>query len=241
MNWKNYDWYVRNSTGGPGPNTFKSNNVSIDAQGNLVLQITKQNGQWTCAEAGLNKQLGYGEYIFTLASPIKYDKNVVAAGFTYGDDNNELDIEYSYWGGNTTNVGFTVQPAPYISKNNIEFNVPEGISGYKNIIHFYPNNDISFRIEDGNGIVLKSWGYTGTRVPNVNQTFIFNLWLFNGKAPTALSPQIMSVKDFVFVPQGQTPTPVPPLDIVAKAKLAGFTNTQAAFLTGNDYKTFINS
>lgn len=237
MQWKGYNWNVRNSTGGPGPNTFKSNNVSVDASGNLVLKITRQNLIWTCAEVDLDHALGYGEYVFTLASPVGYDRNVVAAGFTYADDSNELDIEYSYWDGTSTNVGFTVQPAPYNAQNNVEFNVPEGVAGYVNTIHFYPNNDIWFSITDAAGNLLKKWKYTGTKAQNALQPFIFNLWLFNGKAP--VGPQTMSISDFKFIPQGATPTP--PTDIVTKAMAVGFSAAQTAFLTGSDYKTFIKS
>lgn len=249
INWKQRTWNVSERVGGPNGNTFKANNVSIDANGNLVLKITKQGGIWTAAEVFLPQSLGYGTYRYVLASPIKYEKNTVAAGFTYADDSNELDIEFSYWGGTTTNVGFTVQPSPYTSANNQKFTVPEGIAGYVCSIVFLPNRNITFTITDANGNTLKSWKYTGSFTPKQNQPWFFNLWLQGNKQLN--SEQVMAISDFSFTPQGTTPTPPvtsqttttqpPTSGIVALAKAAGFTDSQTAFLTGTDYKKFVNS
>lgn len=245
IDWKGRRWNVSERVGGPNNSTFKANNVAVDSNGNLVLKITKQGGIWTCAEVRLPQSLGYGTYIYTLASPVKYEKNTVAAGFSYADDSNEIDVEFSYWGGTTTNASWTVQPSPYTSKNHQRFNVPEGVPGYKVTVRFFPNRDITFKVEDQNGAVLNEWKYTGTFTPKESQPWMFNLWLQGNKANS--TEQIMSIKDFVFVPQGApipptpTPDPTPVPGIVAKAKAAGFSDSQAAFLTGKDYKDYMKS
>lgn len=197
LTFKGYTWNISERVGGPNNNTFKANNVSIDSNGNLSLKITKQSDVWTAAEVALNTSLGYGDYTFMLASPIKYEKNVVAAGFTYLDDNNEIDWEASYWGGAINNLGYTVQPAPYTSANNVDFVVAEGIPGYKVTIHFYPQ-DISIKTQDANGVILKDWKYTGTYQPSSSQIFMFNLWLQGDK--TLINPTSFVISDFAFKP-----------------------------------------
>jgi hypothetical protein len=210
MQFKGFDWYVRkDGVGNPGNNTWRLNNVAVDADGKLRLRIVQQNGVWTCAEFGTNEKLGYGEYIFTVENMLNWDKNVVAAGFKYLDDSNELDIELTKWGNLTTNAGFTVQPEPYVASNHIKFNLPIDIPNTRHIIHHYPN-DISFRIEKQDGTELWGWKYTGTHVPEEMQYFVFQLWLVQGKPPSNNKPAELIISDFKFVPMsGPTPVPVP--------------------------------
>lgn len=59
-------WNVRSTSGGlegPGPNYFSdsTNNVQVDASGNLRLQVTFTKGKWVCGEIMLAAgSLGYG-------------------------------------------------------------------------------------------------------------------------------------------------------------------------------------
>ncbi len=94
--------------------------VWVDDQG-LHLKIVKRDGQWRCSALGLPEGLGYGKYVFSLASRVDHlDRNVVLRLFTYNnetfktDANGELDVEISSWGKATPaypQICYTVQPS----------------------------------------------------------------------------------------------------------------------------------
>jgi hypothetical protein len=131
VNWSGYSWWVRTSQGnpqGPGPNIFSDStqNVSVDAEGNLHLKIIQgANGKWTAAEVDLNQSLGYGTYEWEVSSRYdQYATNVVGGLFTYldpgsvanqtggsvgngvADTPHEIDIEFTKAWGNA-NLYFT--------------------------------------------------------------------------------------------------------------------------------------
>jgi len=93
--------------------------VWVDDKG-LHLKIAKRNDQWRCSAVGLPEGLGYGKYIFSLASRVdRLDRNVVLGLFTYNnetfqtDANGELDVEISRWGKESTpqpQICYAVQP-----------------------------------------------------------------------------------------------------------------------------------
>lgn len=118
-----YGWNKKASSFpvGPGPNFFSGSdkNVWLDANGYLHLKITKENGQWRAAELISTANMGYGTYIFTVASNLTtFDKKVVLGLFTWDDNtfyeqaNSEVDIEFSRWdnGTDTLLTTFGVQP-----------------------------------------------------------------------------------------------------------------------------------
>lgn len=108
--WKGYQWYVRNYDGEPGNNEWSDSqdNVWIDENNRLHLKII--DGQ--CAEVDSADSFLYGKFTFTVESDIaNIDKDVVAAGFTYYNDVNELDIEFAKWGyQDGENAEYCVQP-----------------------------------------------------------------------------------------------------------------------------------
>src|SRR5690606_14139601 len=103
INFSGYQWLVRDTDNvryGPGPNLFSNSteNVWVDDQGKLHLRIVNRNEKWYCAEVTLNQKVGYGKYIFYINSSLSsLDDNVVAGLFTYLDDTQEIDIEFSKW------------------------------------------------------------------------------------------------------------------------------------------------
>ena len=124
IEWSGYTWWVRTSGGnpqGPGPNIFSDSteNVFVDASGNLHLKIRKDaNNKWLASEIDLTQSLTYGTYEFEVSS--RYDQfatNVVGGLFTYlspesvasqtggsltngiPDTPHEIDIEFTKaWG-----------------------------------------------------------------------------------------------------------------------------------------------
>src|SRR5512137_2505779 len=61
LNFSGYTWVVRSSgKGGPGPNYWDPDNVSVDTNGYLHLRLTHQDGKWYCSEVCTEKRLGFG-------------------------------------------------------------------------------------------------------------------------------------------------------------------------------------
>jgi len=187
-----YSWAVKSSTGlvGPGPNVFSSSteNVWVDADGQLHLRITSRDGRWLSAEVFLDHSLGYGTYKFTIASPVgALDPNAVLGLFTWNDDpaynHRELDVEFARWGnaGDPTNAQYVVQP--YDRVGNLTRFV-EPLSAPSVHAFTWGAKGVNFASTDATGHTIANWRYTGSNVPRAGgeRTHI-NLWLNRGLAP----------------------------------------------------------
>ena len=101
--WSGRTWQVKSSQSrvGPGPNYFSASpeNVWVDASDQLHERLTFRNGRWNCAEVIGTETLGYGTYVFDIASPVAaLDPNVVLGLFTWSDkaaySHREIDVEF---------------------------------------------------------------------------------------------------------------------------------------------------
>ena len=210
-----YDWQVRDGTGGPGPNTFSAQNVSVDEQGYLHLRIVKRQGKWSCAEVFLDQRFGFGRYEFELLGrPDQFDDNVVLGLFNYTvpgvgpDGTNEIDIEFATWGGAQAQHGnYTVWPA-------IEGPAPVTHSfdatqaGEQSLHRFdWASGSVVYGSYDGWDAdpvaEIHSWAYAPlSPLPLIPQQPIpvhMNLWLFQGKAPTDGQDVEIVVTGFRFI------------------------------------------
>lgn len=198
-----YEWAVKAGEQlGPGGNDFSSasENVWVDDQGRLHLKITKRDNRWYCAEVQLMDPLGYGDYLFQLASRVDLlDKNIVASPFLYRDTSHELDIEFSRWGvKNDQNAQFVVQPwdTPG-NRDRFDLTLTDPLSTHR--IDWWPprvlyqsarGHHTSIPPEDK----IHEWVYEGADIPSDDQDLLvhINLWLFNGTAPPdGLEPVIV--------------------------------------------------
>lgn len=213
-----YNWEVKSSCGrkiGPGPNYFSDNeeDVWIDEDGQLHLKISKRAGKWYCTEVINENSLGYGKYIFYIASRIdKLDKNVVLGLFTWDEtapeyNYREIDIEFSRWGIELNeNAQYVVRPWEHpgnIHRFNIELN--EDYSTH--FLNWYPNS-IFFQSLYGHypfppseEYIIESWNYTGNDVPPAGQENVrINLWLYEGNPPSDGESVEVVIKKFEFIP-----------------------------------------
>ncbi|MBN1120643.1 MAG: hypothetical protein JXJ17_06160 [Anaerolineae bacterium] len=202
-------WQVKSSSVpvGPGPNVFSDSpeNVWVDADGQLHLKITYRDGYWLCAEVIAEQSLGYGTYVFHLASRVdRLDPNAVLGMFTWDTDApehhyREIDIEFARWGqDNADNMQYVVQP--YTSPDNMKqytVSLDDGPSTYQFV---WRQDSVIFQSTQGQ-TTLEFWAYTGPDVPPAGgETVRINLWLFNGAAPTD-GQEIEVVFDrFEFIP-----------------------------------------
>ncbi|HBL75738.1 MAG: hypothetical protein A2W90_17300 [Bacteroidetes bacterium GWF2_42_66] len=209
-------WNVRSGTGNPGNNNWSasSQSVWVDEAGRLHMKIRKEGDKWYCAEIISQQSFGYGEYIFYVASHVeKYDPSVVAAMFTYENDNREIDIEFTNSGfGSTSKTDtpgwYTVQPRPYTTANQYRFklNLTEDYSTHKFV---WSSKNIFFQSYHGHYPQLPSseyqiaqWTYTGTKNPPTgSERLHINLYLLGGAPPTN-QQEVEFVVNAVFLPLG---------------------------------------
>lgn len=218
-----YTWEVKAGVSplGPGPNYFSDDpeNVFVDDQGRLHLRIVQRDGIWYCAEVVHKESLGYGRYIFHLASRVdNLDPNVVVGLFTYDETSadyahREIDIEHSRWGdAENDNSQFVVQPYN-IPGNMHRFNLDQSGDASTQAFAWRPESVFYQSIEGDQPFpatsgVVASWTYTGSSLPPPgNERTRINLWLLDGVAPGEETEVI--VDRFEFLPNLATPTIAP--------------------------------
>ena len=218
INFSGYTWNVRpsgESRKGPGNNYWSNSteNVWKDADGQLHLKITYRNEKWYCSEIYSQETFGYGSYYFFASSRVDgLDKNVVVGLFTYLDDNNEIDIEFSKWGeDNADNSQYVVQPY-YHAGNTHRFNMQLNgdysthcINWHQNYINFFSLHGHYYTPPDS-GHIIDEWEYTGGDIPATSTEKVhLNLWLVGGNPPSDGQSAEMIIKKFEFVPVSKTP------------------------------------
>jgi len=203
-------WNVKSRTGGPGPNHWSSDSESVwvDGQGRLHLKIRRIDGTWHCAEVWTKQSLGYGDYVFQVASNVEsYDPNVVAGLFTYLDDDREVDIEFSRWGvPNSPVAQYVVQPG---SRPGNKRAFRPGLSGeYSTHSICWCERSVSFESYHGHGGIIplkermiQHWTCTSRDIPKAGgEKTHSNLWLNQGKSPTDSKEYELIITDFRFKP-----------------------------------------
>ena len=222
INFSGYGWWAKTSTGfeGPGPNYFtdSTNNVWVDSQGLLHLKITYTNNQWQCAEIISDRSFGYGQYRFTVSTPVTVlGTNVVLGMFTWSDDaaynDREIDIEQSRWEyayGPSDVEDYAI--SPYGTGQQTNFALPLGVTNSTHSFVWQSTNVI-FQSLDGNfasspasSNILATWSCALGIPPAGGEQVHINLWLENGSPPTNNQPVEVILSQFEFVPLG-TPQP----------------------------------
>lgn len=205
INFSGYEWVVRTSEEakqGPGPNLFSDSedNVWVDSQGKLHLKVVQKDGNWYCSGVTLRRSFGYKKYIIYLASDVtKLDENVVGGFFTYKNDNEEIDIEFSRWSiTNNQNTQFAVQPS-FLAGNKVRFDMDSNTDLSTHFFNWQPDK-IEFGSYKGHTLnptnenVISTWTYTGKNIPPENDERLkINLWLFRGNSPTDKKPAEMII------------------------------------------------
>lgn len=203
------DWIVRTTRDkkeGPGPNLFSDSdkNVWVDSQGRLHLKIRQEGGNWYCAGVIAQKSMGYGKYVFYINSDVTtLDQNVVAGLFTYLNDTEEIDIEFSKWSNPTNlNAQFASQPSE-VTGNKKRFDIPPAIGATVHFFDWQPNQ-ILFRSSYKDALqaekIISDWAYTGKDVPKEKtEKLRLNLWLFRGQIPSDLKEQEIVIDSVSFI------------------------------------------
>ena len=127
-----YQWRLRTAPSGRGgQNVYSPANISVDGKGAMHLRISKTENDWSCAEASLTRNLGYGTYEFVVSGLESMEPAAVFSMFTYdyasgSQHNREMDMEISRWGNPAEkNAQYVLQPY-YVAANVHRFNAPNG-------------------------------------------------------------------------------------------------------------------
>jgi hypothetical protein len=213
LEFSNYQWGVKtsNSLVGPGPNFFSEQCISLQEDG-LRIELLEKDGLTQCGEVYLDGSLGYGRYIFQLASRIDLlPPNVVLGLFTWSNDampnNCEIDIEFSKWNHETiTNSQFVVQPS--LEGNYHRWNTQLNGEYSTHIFDWTPQR-ISFYSMHGHHkninaqSMIQQWEYRGESIPEPSKERVhINLWCYKSTDLALLEGQIkyVVVKHFEYVP-----------------------------------------
>lgn len=213
-----YTWKVKASKTlvGPGPNYFSDRveDVWVDGNGRLHLRIVQRGGRWYSTEVFTEVPLGYGKYIFHIASRVdQLDRNIVLGLFTW-DTNapehhyREIDIEFSKWGqADNENAQYVVQPWDRVGNRyrfNMELRGDESTHGFDwriDRIFFqslYDHQPFPGSEEDD----IESWTYRGHDIPPAGEgNARINLWLLSGNPPSDGEEAEVVIEEFDFVPQ----------------------------------------
>lgn len=210
-----YTWSVRSGQGGPGPNAWSTENVWLDAAGQLHLKIALRDGKWSCAEVTLQRRLGFGTYEFEVEGPIdRFDDNVVLGIFNYptrdvgGDATHEIDIEFARWGRAANPIGnYTVWPVEKALRQTTK-SFPFALTGAVSTHRFeWKTGRVDYRSWQGprtaEGAEIARWVFEPTdaakRVSGQPMPIHFNLWLFQGRPPKDGKEVEVVIRSFRFV------------------------------------------
>jgi len=212
-----YTWTIRPSgRGGPGPNNWDPDNVSVDANGHLHLRLTQRDGKWYSSEVYTQTRLGFGRYEFWLTGPVdRLDKNVVLGLFNYPtrdvgpDGTHEVDIEFARWGKSSTPIGnYTVWPTTNSVKReskSFAFTLNGDLSKHSFV---WTSTNIVFESQaersDGKAQELADWVFQPTNpaacISQQPMPVHINLWCFKGQPPSDAQQVELVVRAFRFTP-----------------------------------------
>ena len=132
IDFSGHPWRLRDAPSSRGgQNIYSPSNISVDEKGAMHLRISKTENDWSCAEASMMRNLGYGTYEFVVRGLDALEPAAVFGMFTYdyasaAVHNREMNIEISRWGDSTKkNAQYVLQPY-YVAANVHRFNAPAG-------------------------------------------------------------------------------------------------------------------
>jgi len=217
LRFSGYDFKIKQGNGlGPGPNDWAKSQAFVDGKGRLHLRFSEKNGKWYAGEIQSVSKFGFGTYEIEFTGDIGgQDKNVVFGFFNYPsadvgpDATNEIDVEFARWGNLSYKpLNYTVWPAKTGLKGaHKTFGFPKGMR--KSIHRFVWKRDrvIYYSAEisdDGNVVRETSWAFKPddfkSRISSSPMAIYFNLWGFQGRAPSNGNSTEVIVNAFKFTP-----------------------------------------
>ncbi|MGH9632467.1 MAG: glycoside hydrolase family 16 protein [Bryobacteraceae bacterium] len=202
MDFSGYQWRLRDAPSSRGgQNVYSPSNISIDEQGAMHLRISKAEKDWSCAEASLTRNLGYGTYEFVVRGLETLEPAAVFGMFTYDYAsgalrNREMDIEISRWGDPANkNAQYALQPYD-VATNVHRFNVPAGTLTFS---LRWEQGRITFRTLRGSTDVSEHAFTAGVPSPGIESIRIA-LYVYRAAVGKLQHPMEVVIERFTYYP-----------------------------------------
>jgi hypothetical protein len=197
-----YQWRLRTAPSSRGgQNVYSPSNISVDEQGAMHLRISKTEKDWSCAEASLTRNFGYGTYEFVVRGLDKLEPAAVFGMFTYDYasgalHNREMNIEISRWGDPTKkNAQYVLQPY-YVATNVHRFDAPAGTLTFS---LRWEQDRSTFRTLRGSTNVSEHVFTAGVPSPGIESIRVV-LYVFRAAAVKLEHPMEVVIERFTYFP-----------------------------------------
>jgi hypothetical protein len=195
-----YRWRLRDvpSSRG-GRNDYSSSNISVDEKGAMRLRISKTQKDWSCAEASLTRNFGYGTYELVVRGLETLEPSAVFDMFTYdyasgAQHNREMNIEISRWGSpNLKNAQYVLQPY-YVVSNVHRFTVPAGPLTLS--LRWEPDR-ATFRTLRGTSLISEQIFTAGVPTPGIESMRVA-LYVFRNNVVKVERPMEVVIERFTY-------------------------------------------
>ena len=202
LDFSGYQWRLRvapSSRG--GKNAYSPSNLSMDEKGAMHLRISKAENDWSCAEASLTRNFGYGNYEFVVRGLDTLEPAAVFGIFTYDYasgalHNREMNIEISRWGDATKkNAQYVLQPF-YVASNVHRFNAPAGTLTFS---LRWQQDSSTFRTLRGPTVVSEHVFTAGVPSPGI-ESMRLALYVYREAVVKLQHPMEVVVERFTYFP-----------------------------------------
>ncbi|HYP07350.1 MAG TPA: glycoside hydrolase family 16 protein [Bryobacteraceae bacterium] len=198
-----YEWRLRDAPSGRGGrNVYSPSNIRIDEKGAMHLYISRTEEDWSCAEASMVRNLGFGTYEFAVRGLESLEPAAAFSMFTFdyagGTHNNrEMDIEISRWGdpANPKNAQYVIQPY-YVAANVHQFRVPAGLLTFS---LGWERDRAVFRTKRGSVTVAEHVVTAGVPSPGIESMRVA-LYIYRRSEVKLQHPMEVVVERFTYFP-----------------------------------------
>lgn len=202
VDFSGYQWRLRNAPSSRGgPNVYSPSNISVDEKGAMHLHISKTEKDWSCAEASVTRNLGYGHYEFVVRGLETLEPAAVFGMFTYDYAsgtlyNREMNFEISRWGDPAkTNAQYVLQPY-YVAANVHRFSAPAGTLTFS--LHWEPDR-ATFRTLRGSTKVSEHVFTAGVPSPGIESMRVV-LYVYRAAVVKLQHPMEVVIERFTYLP-----------------------------------------
>jgi hypothetical protein len=202
LDFSGYQWRLRDAPSSRGgQNVYSSSNFSIDEQGAMHVRIAKTEKDWSCAEASLTRNFGYGTYEFVVRGLETLEPAAAFSMFTYDYArgalrNREMDIEISRWGDPANkNAQYALQPFE-VATNVHRFQVPPGTLTFS---LRWEQGRIAFRTLRGSTQVSEHAFTAGVPSPGIESIRVA-LYVYRAAVVKLQHPMEVVIERFTYFP-----------------------------------------
>jgi hypothetical protein len=202
LDFSGYQWRLRDAPSSRGgTNVYSSSNISVDERGAMHVRIAKTEKDWSCSEASLTRNLGYGTYEFVVRGLETLEPAAAFSMFTYDYAsgslrNREMDIEISRWGDPVNkNAQYALQPFD-VATNVFRFNIPPGTLTFS---LRWEQGRITFRTLHGTVLVSEHTFTAGVPPPGIESIRVA-FYVYRAAVVKLQHPMEVVIERFTYYP-----------------------------------------